>query len=94
MRSEKLACIPRLTSVFSVYDSPLTHETYREIPSGYILTTLDQAFKHDYQLKTVEMAGFPEEKTKTLETGHIPWLTKPEEVKQFVLRIAREAKND
>ena len=72
-----------------VYDSPLTHETYKEIPSGYILTTNDQAFKYDYQLKTVEMAGFPKEMTKTMETGHVPFLTKPEEVKEFIIHVAK-----
>ncbi|MCJ1383502.1 hypothetical protein MMC17_006616 [Xylographa soralifera] len=41
-----------------VYDSRLTYETYKEIPSGYLLTTNDQAFRYDYQLKTVEMAEF------------------------------------
>ena len=74
--------------VFRVYDSPLTHETYKVIRSGYLLTAKDQAFPYDYQLKTVEMRGFPKEMTKTMETGHMPFLTRPEEVKQFVLQIA------
>lgn len=74
-----------------VYDSRLTHETYNEIPCGYILTTQDNAFKHDYQLKTVEMRNFAKDKMLTLETGHVPWFTKPDEVKAFVFRIAGEA---
>ena len=58
--------------LFRVYDSPLTHETYKEISSGYLLASNDQAFKYDYQVKTVEMVGFPKEMTKTMETGHMP----------------------
>ncbi|MCJ1331853.1 hypothetical protein MMC10_008545 [Thelotrema lepadinum] len=73
-------CLLQPQSV-GVYDSSLTHETYRDIPSSYILTARDQAFKHDYQLKTVEMAGFPKERTETLGTGHMPWFTKPDEVR-------------
>ena len=71
-----------------VYESPITHATYKEIPSGYILTTNDQAFKHDYQLQTVKMTGFPKERMLTMETGHMPFLTQPDKVKQFVLHIA------
>ena len=71
-----------------MYDSPLTHETYKDIHSGYLLTTKDQAFPYNYQLKTVQMAGFAKELTKTMGTGHAPFLTKPEEVKNFVLQIA------
>ena len=76
----------------SVYDSAITHATYKDVPSGYILTTKDKAFIHDYQLKTVAMAGFPKERTKTMDTGHCPFLTKPEEVKDFVVYIAEGAK--
>ncbi len=35
------------------FQSAITHETYRDIPSAYLLTTNDQAFRHEYQLKTV-----------------------------------------
>lgn len=65
----------------SVYQSPLTHETYRYIPSAYLLTTQDQAFVHEYQLKTVQDAGISV--VGTIEAGHSPFLSKPEEVAQF-----------
>lgn len=67
-----------------VFLSPITHETYRDIPSGYLLTTIDQAFKYEFQLKTVEGKGFSA--TRTLETGHSPFLSKPDEVKQFIIQ--------
>ena len=71
------------TVVFSAFRSPITHETYRDIPSTYILTTKDQAFRHEYQLKTVERAGLMV--TKVMETGHSPFLSRPEEVKDIVI---------
>ena len=74
--------------MYRVYESPITYATYKSIPSGYLLTSNDQAFKYDYQLKTVEMAGFPKEMTLTVDTGHTPFLTKPEVVKEFILRVA------
>ena len=71
------------TDVFSTLRSPITHETYRDIPSTYILTTKDQAFKYEYQLKTVERAGLTV--TKVMETGHSPFLSRPEEVKDIIV---------
>lgn len=65
------------------FQSPITHETYRDIPSAYLLTTKDQAFRYEYQLKTVQRAGITV--TKTLEAGHSPFLSRPEEVKDFVV---------
>ena len=69
--------------MFSSFQSPITHETYRDIPSTYILTTKDRAFKHEYQLKTVERVGLTV--TKVMETGHSPFLTRPEEVKNIII---------
>ena len=69
--------------MFSTFQSPITHETYRDIPSTYILTTKDQAFKHEYQLKTVERAGLTA--TKVMETGHSPFLSRPEEVRDIII---------
>lgn len=66
-----------------VFQSSITHETYRDIPSAYLLNTKDQAFRYEYQLKTVQRAGITV--TKILETGHSPFLTRPEEVKDFVV---------
>lgn len=71
---------------FRAFQSPITHETYRHIPSTYIFTTKDQAFKHEYQLKTVQRAGITV--TKTLETGHSPFLSRPDEVKDFIVSFA------
>lgn len=68
--------------------SPLTHETYRDIPSAYLFTTNDQAFKYKYQLQTVERADITV--TKTMATGHSPWLSKPEEVRAFILSFLAE----
>lgn len=70
----------------SVLKSPITHETYRDIPSGYLLTANDQALKYEFQLKIVQDRGFTV--TRTLETGHSPFLSKPDEVKQFIIRAA------
>lgn len=69
-----------------VFQSKITHETYRDIKSAYILTKKDQAFKHDYQLRTVHNAGISV--TKTMDTGHSPFLSKPEEVTEFILSFA------
>ncbi|MCJ1251283.1 hypothetical protein MMC30_008514 [Trapelia coarctata] len=68
-----------------VFQSPLTHETYRDIPSAYLMTTKDQAFKHEYQLKTVQEAGFS--MVETIETSHSPFLSKPEKVTRFIMKV-------
>ena len=72
--------------VFSTFQSPISHETYKDIPSTYILTTKDQAFKPEYQLKTVQRAGFT--MAKAMETSHSPFLSGPEEVKDIISFIA------
>ncbi len=69
--------------MFSTFQSPITHETYRDIPSTYVLTTKDQAFKHEYQLKTVQRAGLTV--THVMETGHSPFMSRPEEVKDIII---------
>lgn len=64
-----------------------------DFATGMFYNDLEESeAKHDYQLKTVEMAGFPKEKTETLEIGHIPWFTKPEEVRQLVFCIINGVK--
>ena len=73
--------------MFSSFQSPITHETYRDIPSTYILTTKDRAFPHEYQVKTVERAGLTV--TKVMETGHSPFVSRPEEVKDFIISFIK-----
>ena len=68
--------------------SPLTHETYRDIPSAYIFTIHDRAFEYEYQVETVERAAIVT--LKTMVTGHTPWLTRPEVVIDFILSFVAE----
>ena len=65
--------------MFSTFQSPVTHQTYRDVPSTYILTTKDQAIKYEHQLKAVQQAGLTT--TKIMETGHSPLFSRPKEVK-------------
>ena len=69
--------------MFSSFQSPITHETYRDIPSTYILTSKDKAFRYEYQRQTVQRAGLTV--TKVMETGHSPFLSRPEEVKDIII---------
>ena len=64
------------------FQSLITHETYRDILSAYLLTEKDQAFTHEYQVKTVQRAGITV--TETIETGHSPFLSRAQEVKEFI----------
>lgn len=68
------------------FQSLITYEMYRDIPSAYLLTEKDQAFRYEYQLKTVQRAGIPV--TKTIETGSSPFLSRPKEVMEFVVSFA------
>ena len=68
--------------------SPITHETWRDIPSAYLITTNDQAFKFKYQIPTLDRSGITV--TKTMTTGHTPWLTRPEAVKDFILSFVAD----
>lgn len=81
-QSSRWTALLRPQSV-GVFQSSITHETYRDIPSAYLLNTKDQAFRYEYQVKTVQRAGITA--TKILETGHSPFLSRPEEVKDFVV---------
>ena len=67
----------------SAFESPITHETYRDIPSTYILTSKDRAFAYEYQGQTVQRAGLTV--AKVMETGHSPFLSRPEEVKDIII---------
>ena len=53
-----------------------------------MFTNEDRAFKVEYQAKTVERAGIIT--LKTMSTGHTPWLTRPEIVKDFILSFVAE----
>lgn len=54
----------------------LTHHDLNASP--YLLTTNDQASKHEYQLQTLQTKGFVLE--ESMGTGQSPFPTKPEEV--------------
>ena len=73
---------PDFDDLSGVYYSSISHENYRDITSAYLLTGKDQAFKQEYQLKTVQRAEIMV--TKTMETDHSRWLSTTEEVKNFV----------
>ena len=83
-----LSEVADINGAFRSFLSPITHETYRDIPSAYVLTTRDQAFKFEFQIPTVTRAGITV--TKTIQTGHTPWLSRPEVIKEFILEFVEE----
>ena len=50
--------------------SPLTHTTYRDIPSAYLLTTLDRALPPKLQAVMAKGAG---SKVTKMKAGHVPF---------------------
>ena len=50
--------------------STLTHNTYRSIPSAYLLTTIDRAMPPKMQAQVAKVAGSVVTLTKM---GHIPF---------------------
>ena len=73
----------RFLTIFLAHFSLQSPTRHRDIPSAYLLTTKDEAFRYEYQVKTVQRAGITV--TETFETGHSPFLSRPEEVKDFVV---------
>lgn len=72
--------------LFRVFWSRITHETYRDFPSAYLFTENDQWFRYESQRRTAKRAGITV--TKTIKTGHTPFLSKPEEVTEFIVSFA------
>ena len=73
---------------FAMYQ-PLKHCSWREIPVSYIFATNDMTFPMDYQnhmVAVMEAAGREVQKF-TLETGHCPNITMPEELAKIVDQI-------
>ncbi|KAJ5659896.1 hypothetical protein N7507_006347 [Penicillium longicatenatum] len=68
---------------------PLTHCSWREIPTTYVFTTTDLTIPLSYQKHMVagmEAAG-RQVQTFTLETGHCPNITQPEELAKIIEQI-------
>ncbi|KAH8811273.1 Alpha/beta hydrolase fold-1 [Xylogone sp. PMI_703] len=62
--------------------SPLTYDGYRYIPSAYLLCAQDRAISVETQRELVADAGI--KMTRTIDTGHSPFLSQPKEVAQFI----------
>lgn len=70
----------------SIYTCKVEHDTWKTIPSTYIRTNLDQALLpafQDYFISTT--TGF-EFKIEQIDTGHSPFLAKPEETAEIIVR--------
>ncbi|KAL6721469.1 hypothetical protein ACLMJK_000572 [Lecanora helva] len=57
--------------------SPLTHPAYKDIPSSYLVTTLDRGNPEKAQLRMIAGAGITD--VDSIEAGHVPF-AHPEKV--------------
>ncbi|KAI9748794.1 MAG: hypothetical protein M1835_001715, partial [Candelina submexicana] len=70
------------------FNSPLTHEAYRSIPSASLIPTLDNAIPAKAQRRMANAASI--ELVEEIEAGHIPWLKHGGAVAQFIRKAAGE----
>ncbi|KAI9719615.1 MAG: hypothetical protein M1812_003386 [Candelaria pacifica] len=70
------------------FGSPLTHESYRLIPSAYLIPTLDKALPAEAQRKMAQVANI--ELVEEIEAGHNPWLAQGGAVVRFIRKAAGE----
>jgi len=72
-----------------VLQSPLTYSAYLYIPSSFLLCTNDNALPFPSQERSVKGAGIKH--TLTLDAGHSPYLSRVNEVVDFVIEAVQIA---
>ncbi|OJD14266.1 hypothetical protein AJ78_05368 [Emergomyces pasteurianus Ep9510] len=65
----------------------MTYESYRHIPSSYLLLLNDRAVCLAKQKRMAKNAGI-ERLLGPMNTGHSPFLSRPEEVSNFIQKVA------
>lgn len=75
---------------YQVMHSPLTYAAWKHVPCTYLYCKQDQAIPLEIQKMMVEgtAAGFPV-KTDMIDTGHSPFISKPAEVAESILKAIR-----
>jgi hypothetical protein len=71
--------------------SKLTYEAYRHIPAAYLFCTEDRILHVDNQRAMVAAAGIT--LTKEVKSGHVPFVSMPKSVVEFVQEVV-DAKLD
>jgi len=71
--------------------SRLTYEAYRHIPAAYLFCTEDRILHVENQRQMAKAAGIT--LTKEVKSGHVPFMSMPESVVDFVQEVV-EAKLD
>jgi pimeloyl-ACP methyl ester carboxylesterase len=69
--------------------STLTYEAWKHIPAAYIICLQDKSIPLKQVRQIVKEAGI--EMVLEIETGHSPFLAKPEAVALFIRKAAGEA---
>jgi hypothetical protein len=73
---------------FRCMASPLTYQAWKHIPSAYIMCLKDKSIPLRQVRQIIKKAGI--EMVLECESGHCPYLSKTEEVGNFVRKIAGE----
>jgi len=77
------------TTSTGTFASELTYESYRDIPAAYLICKQDRALSPEKQRAFADAAGI--ELVEEIDTGHSPFLSKPELVEKFIRRAAGES---
>jgi hypothetical protein len=75
------------------YTQPVTHTTWKDVPTSWIYTELDEIVPYDVQQKMVQdgqEAHGVTIKTYTLTSGHTPFLSIPDKLISVVKEIYAE----
>ncbi|OAX83774.1 hypothetical protein ACJ72_01858 [Emergomyces africanus] len=87
--AEYYASLLRRQSV-GPFSTRITYESYRHIPSSYLLLSNDRAVSLAKQKRLAKDAGI-EKLLGPINTGHSPFLSRPEQVSGFIQKVAEEA---
>ncbi|KKZ61233.1 hypothetical protein EMCG_04151 [[Emmonsia] crescens] len=82
------ASLLRSQSVGPFYTT-ITYEAYRHIPSAYLLLSNDRAMSLPKQKRLAKDGGI-EQLLGPLDSGHSPFLSRPEEVSKYIRQFAGE----
>jgi pimeloyl-ACP methyl ester carboxylesterase len=72
----------------SAFAASVAHAAWKDIPSYYLLATGDRAIKPELQRYMAERIGA---QTLEIDASHVPFLSQPEAVAEFIIKAARTA---
>lgn len=74
------------------FQTALTYEGYRSVPTSYLICTKDAMLLPEHQLAQTTILGEGDIRTYSVDAGHFPMLSKPQDVADVISDIAlREA---